>query len=57
MEFFAGDLERMWQQRITNDRKLALFVHTSCLIERLIRNEAIDNYHASDTLLQCHENS
>lgn len=55
MEFFAGDLERMWQQRITNDRKLALFVHTSCLIERLIRNEAIDNYHASNTLLQCHE--
>jgi sigma-54 dependent transcriptional regulator of gfr operon len=55
MEFFAGNLERMWQQRIANDRKLALFVHTSCLIERLIRNEAIENYHATDTLLQCHE--
>lgn len=55
MEFFVGNLERIWQQRITNDRKLALFVHTSCLIERLIRNEAIENYHASDTLLQCHE--
>ena len=55
MEFFVGNLERIWQQRITNDRKLALFVHTSCLIERLIRNEAIENYHASGTLLQCHE--
>ena len=55
MEFFVGNLERIWQQRITNDRKLALFVHTSCLIERLIRNEAFENYHASDTLLQCHE--
>lgn len=32
---------------------MAVYVHVSCLIERLIRNEPIENYNGAEQLKQC----
>ncbi|MGC3725356.1 hypothetical protein, partial [Enterococcus faecalis] len=53
VEVFIIQLEERWQQTIQNDRKLAVYVHVSCLIERLIRNEPIENYNGAEQLKQC----
>lgn len=53
VEVFLIQLEERWQQTIQNDRKLAVYVHVSCLIERLIRNEPIENYNGAEQLKQC----
>lgn len=53
VEVFLIELEQRWQQALPNDRKLAIYVHVSCLIERLIRNEAIETYSGADKLKQC----
>lgn len=55
IEIFLDCLERLWRCRISNDRKIALYVHVSCLIERLIRNMPIENYRVSDKMLYCQE--
>ena len=52
VEVFLIQLEERWQQTIQNDRKLAVYVHVSCLIERLIRNEPIENYNGAEQLKQ-----
>jgi sigma-54 dependent transcriptional regulator of gfr operon len=57
MEVFVENLERRWRKRISNDRKVALFVHTSCLIERLIRNVPIETYDRYEEILQCHKSA
>ena len=54
IEGFMKQLEERWGQRISNDRKLALYVHVSCLVERLIRNVPIEEYSGFDTLQECH---
>ncbi|MGC3657899.1 hypothetical protein ACPTG7_14640, partial [Enterococcus faecalis] len=35
VEVFLIQLEERWQQTIQHDRKLAVYVHVSCVIERL----------------------
>lgn len=44
IELFMRRLEELTGQKISNERKLALYVHVSCLIERLIRNIPIEVY-------------
>lgn len=55
IEGFMKQLEERLGHRITNDRKLALYVHVSCLVERLIRNVPIEVYSGFDTLQECHK--
>lgn len=55
IEGFLKQLEEGWGHRISNDRKLALYVHVSCLVERLIRNVPIEVYSGFDMLQECHE--
>ncbi|GIN63641.1 transcriptional antiterminator [Robertmurraya siralis] len=37
-------LEKLMGQKLPNDKKIALFVHVSCMIERLIRKAPITEY-------------
>ena len=37
-------LENQMRQKFTNDKKIALFVHVSCMVERLIRQAPISEY-------------
>ncbi|MEH7121021.1 sigma 54-interacting transcriptional regulator [Neobacillus vireti] len=37
-------LENQLRQKLPNDKKIALFVHVSCMIERLIRKSPISEY-------------
>lgn len=53
IEVFMRELEAYSGLIITNAKKLALYVHVSCLIERLIRNIPIDNYAGYEDLYQC----
>lgn len=53
IELFMRDLELETDCRLSNAKKVALYVHVSCLIERLIRNVPIDSYEGYDTFTQC----
>lgn len=53
IEIFMRELEANSGVVISNAKKLALYVHVSCLIERLIRNIPIDTYAGYETLYQC----
>lgn len=53
IELFMRELESLTKLTISNAKKLALYVHVSCLIERLIRNVAIDSYQGYEELYQC----
>ncbi|GCF94110.1 transcription antiterminator BglG [Enterococcus florum] len=53
IELFMRELESLAKLTISNAKKLALYVHVSCLIERLIRNVAIDSYQGYEELYQC----
>lgn len=53
IELFMRIFEELTEQQIANERKLALYVHISCLIERLIRNEGIENYSGGSVINQC----
>ena len=53
IELFMRDLELEAGCRLTNAKKVALYVHVSCLIERLIRNVPIDSYQSYDETHQC----
>jgi sigma-54 dependent transcriptional regulator of gfr operon len=55
IEVFFKQLEEHWRRRITNDRKLALYVHISCLIERLIRNIPIEHHSGNKSFSPVHE--
>lgn len=55
IEVFMQILEELIGERISNDRKLALYVHISCLVERLIRNMPIESYQGYAELVECHE--
>ena len=49
-------LEILIGKRIPNDKKVTLYIHISCLVERLIRKVPIENYNNLDTFIQCQEN-
>lgn len=53
VDLFMRDLEQIAQITISNAKRLALYVHVSCLIERLIRNMPIDTYDGYEELYQC----
>lgn len=52
ISLFMKRFEEIMSFSITNEKKLALYVHVSCLIERLVRNEPIDSYPKTE---QCQE--
>ena len=47
------ELEVQLNRRISNPKKLALYVHVSCLIERLIRQMPIETYQGLEKWEQC----
>ncbi|WP_407370824.1 sigma 54-interacting transcriptional regulator [Carnobacterium sp.] len=53
VELFMRIFEELTEQQIANESKLALYIHISCLIERLIRNETIENYSWERFTNQC----
>lgn len=53
IELFMRELELQADLTLSNAKKLALYVHVSCLIERLIRNIPIDSYPCDEELAQC----
>ena len=53
VEQFFKDIEFNLGKRLPNDKKIALYVHVSCLVERLIRHEPIENYPDMEHLPQC----
>lgn len=53
IDLFMRDLEVQSNLTLTNAKKLALYVHVSCLIERLIRNVPINSYQRYQELEQC----
>lgn len=53
VEYFLQRYEHLSSRTVANDRKVAIYVHISCLIERLIRNTAIQNYPSNGS--QCPE--
>lgn len=53
IELFMRIFESLMEEQISNERKLALYVHISCLIERLIRNETIEIYSTENAVNQC----
>lgn len=53
VEAFLHQLEVQLNKRLTNDKKLALYVHMSCLVERLIRQAPIENYTNIEEFEQC----
>ncbi|WP_042354090.1 sigma 54-interacting transcriptional regulator [Bacillus rubiinfantis] len=52
-EEFIHRLEIRLNQRLPNDKKVALYVHVSCLVERLIRQAPIDTYEHLENFEQC----
>lgn len=53
VDLFMRDLEQIAHITISNAKRVALYVHVSCLIERLIRNMPIDTYEGYEELYQC----
>ncbi len=53
VDLFMRDFEQIAQMTITNAKRVALYVHISCLIERLIRNMPINTYNGYEKLYQC----
>ncbi|MBO0452396.1 sigma 54-interacting transcriptional regulator [Candidatus Enterococcus murrayae] len=53
IDLFMRDLELAGRIQLSNAKKLALYVHVSCLIERLIRNVPIETYEGYHDLYQC----
>jgi sigma-54 dependent transcriptional regulator, gfr operon transcriptional activator len=52
-EEFIHRLEIRLNKRLSNDKKVALYVHVSCLVERLIRQAPIENYTNLEEFEQC----
>lgn len=53
IEYFVRELELRLATDISTPKKIALYVHVSCLIERLIRQIPIENYHGQETISKC----
>mgnify|MGYP000844607809 FL=1 len=54
VEIIINDLERRLKKYFTNDLKISLYIHISCLIERLVMKEPIMSYKGLDEFKQCH---
>ena len=53
IDHFMRELEVQLNRSISNPKKLALYVHVSCLIERLIRQMPIETYQGLEKWKQC----
>ncbi|MGM0158069.1 sigma-54 dependent transcriptional regulator, gfr operon transcriptional activator [Enterococcus sp. AZ191] len=53
IEYFVRELELRLATDISTPKKIALYVHVSCLIERLIRQIPIENYHGQEMISKC----
>ncbi|MBS4535585.1 sigma 54-interacting transcriptional regulator [Clostridium sp. D2Q-14] len=53
VEEFLSRLEILLNICLTNDKKVALYIHTSCLVERLIRQAPIDSYNNIEKFKDC----
>jgi sigma-54 dependent transcriptional regulator, gfr operon transcriptional activator len=53
VEDFINRLELRLNKRLSNDKKVALYVHMSCLVERLIRQAPIETYPNLEEFQQC----
>lgn len=47
------NLEISMEKKLNNEKKIALLVHISCLVERLIRHEEIETYNNLESFRQC----
>lgn len=56
IEICLNNLEVLIGERIANNKKVTLYIHISCLIERLIRQIPIVNYTNLEEFIQCQEN-
>lgn len=56
IEQCINQYESITQQSLSNDKKIALYVHLSCLIERLVRNMPLEN-HIEQNHAQCQKAS
>ncbi len=50
----VNQLETSLGKHFANDLKISLYIHLSCLIERLVIKEPILSYHNLDEFMQCH---
>lgn len=48
-----GSLEILLKKRLGNQKKINLYVHVSCMLERLIRQAPIESYRDQEPLQQC----
>lgn len=53
IESCLKNLELLLGERIPNSKKVTLYIHISCLIERLIRQKPINNYVNVESFKQC----
>jgi sigma-54 dependent transcriptional regulator of gfr operon len=56
IEECLSNLEIFMNKKLPNDKKIALYVHVSCLVERLIRQEPIKDYPSIERFVQCQKN-
>ena len=56
VEKCLNNLEILIGKRIPNNKKVTLYIHISCLIERLIRKVPIENYKDLESFVKCQEN-
>lgn len=47
-------IENIQKKKLPNDKKIALYVHLSCMIERLVRQAEIEEYTDMDLLIKNH---
>lgn len=52
-----GTLEMLLAKRLENQKKINLYVHMSCMLERLIRQLPVENYPSLEKLQQCQKES
>ncbi|HBM7294674.1 TPA: PRD domain-containing protein, partial [Clostridioides difficile] len=46
--------ENIQKKKLSNDKKISLYVHLSCMIERLVRQTEIEEYTDMDLLIKNH---
>ncbi len=50
-----NELENNQKRKISNDKKIALYVHLSCMVERLVRQAEIEEYTDMNLLIKDHQ--
>lgn len=50
-----NEIENNQKRKISNDKKIALYVHLSCMVERLVRQAEIEEYTDLNLLIKDHQ--